>query len=132
MDIAPSIVPLASKCAYCGGEHPVQPEGKRGVPRCDRERFVRCVVFSFPMLRRQASGLTPWRPDKWARWWRTSGAQTSGSYHAVAFCLSLWSGCNDRFWKRRGYEFDVVRAFGTWDHAHREAFLSWCANPWRP
>lgn len=123
-----------SKCVYCGYKYKLGyfPGEKYEVrPHCDRERFVAGVVFSFPMLRRDMPGLTPWDPIKWARAWR-GGAQTSGSYHAVAFCLSLWAGCNADEWRRRGYSFDVVAAFGVWDDRHRAAFLKWCANPWRP
>jgi hypothetical protein len=123
-----------SKCVYCGnyklGYFPGEKFEQK--PHCTDERFVFGVVYSFPILRREAPGLTPWDPRKWARWWRDSGAQTSGSYHAVAFCLSLWGGGNLVEWKRRGYSFDVIAAFGVWDDSHRAAFLKWCVNPWRP
>lgn len=123
-----------SKCVYCGGFKLGYFPGEKFEPRahCDRERFVAGIIYSFPTLRREAPGLTPWDPEKWARWWKTSGALTAGSRHAVAFCLSLWAGCNADHWKRRGWSFDVVAAFGSWDERHRAAFLKWCANPWRP
>lgn len=120
------------RCVYCEWFHFDQPPERRGAPCCLNERFVRGIIYRFPMLRRDAPGLTPWKPEKWARWWRTSGAQTSGSYHAVAFVLSVWSGENSDFWRRRGYSFDVVRAFNSWDPNHRAAFLAWAQNPWWP
>lgn len=120
------------KCVYCEAFHFLPTAPNEQYRLCTNERFVRGVVYSFPMLRRDVPGLTPWKPIKWAKWWRTSGAQTSGSYHAVAFCLSLWSGCNADEWKRRGYSFDVVAAFGVWDDRHRAAFMAWTQNPWRP
>jgi len=122
-----------SKCVFCGAYKLGYFPGEKYEPRahCTNERFVTGVIYSFPMLRRETPGLTPWEPIKWARYWR-GPAQTSGSYHAVAFCLSLWAGCNAEEWKRRGFSFDVVAAFGAWDDRHRAAFLKWCANPWRP
>ena len=99
------------------------------------DRFVRKLIFSFPSLHRTAPGLTPWNPTMWAKWWRTSGAQTSGTYHAVALCLSVWSGGNRDAAGRKwftGYEFDAARAMGSWDNAHRAAFLKWVADPWWP
>lgn len=126
------------KCVYCEQHHFTPRPLKRGsfereekIELCTAERFVRGVLYSFPILRRDAPGLTPWKPLKWARWWRTSGAQTSGSYHAVAFVLAVWSG-SGKEWVRRGYTFDVVRAFGCWDDGQRGAFLKWAMNPWWP
>ncbi len=120
------------KCVYCEAHHfvPVDLKKEKYVP-CTAERFVRGIIYSFPILRRDAPGLTPWKPLKWAKWWRTSGAQTSGSYHAVAFVLSVWSG-SGKEWIRRGYVFDVVRAFGCWDEGQRGAFRAWTQNPWWP
>jgi hypothetical protein len=119
------------KCVYCEAFHFTPRTEKEKIRPCIAERFVRGLLYTFPMLRRDCPGLTPWKPLKWARWWRTSGAGTSGSYHAVAFVLSVWSG-SGKEWIRRGYTFDVVRAFGTWDEAHRAAFNAWCQNPWWP
>lgn len=115
------------KCVYCGSYH-FDPNTR---PHCTSERMVG-IIYTFPVIRRDAPGLCPWKPEKWARWWRNSGAQTSGSYHAVAFILSVWAGLNADHWKRRGYVFDFVKAWGYWDNAHRAAFLRWAQNPWWP
>lgn len=121
------------KCTYCCGVH-FRPE-MPGTPCCTEEKFVRGLIYKFPMLRRQAPGLAPWNPTKWARWWRTSGAQTGGSYHVVAFVLSVWSGGNRSNDGKRwipGYDFDLVRALQTLDEAHRRVIQEWIANPWWP
>jgi hypothetical protein len=125
------------KCVYCACHHLLPTtEAEKKEPRfrpCLEERFVTWVLWQFPILRRhEAPGVTPWKPETWAKWWRTSGAQTSGSYHAVAFVLSVWAGENTDYWKRRGYSFDIVRAWGSWDDAHRAACLHWLNHPWRP
>jgi hypothetical protein len=116
------------KCTYCEAHH-WRPDVV-GAPCCKEAGFVQGVIAWFPMLRRSPH-LQPWKPLKFARYWRTSGAQTSGSYHAVAFVLSVWSG-SSKEWKARGYSFDVSRAFQCWDDQHRDAFRRWAANPWWP
>lgn len=114
-------------CVYCGWHH-LYPETR---PHCTSERMV-ALIYTFPVLRRDAPGLCPWEPEKWARAWRKGGMQTSGSYHAVAFILSVWAGSNADHWKRRGYSFDMVRALGVWDESQRGAFLKWAQRPWWP
>jgi hypothetical protein len=121
------------KCVYCTRAHlrPAEP----GTSCCTEERFVRGLVYTFPMLHRNVPGIAPWNPEKWARWWLTSGAQTGGSYPAVAFVLHVWGGAGKEaraYWKRRGYEFDISAALQSWDEAHRNAFRRWAANPWWP
>lgn len=122
-----------SRCVFCNYHKLGHFPGEKFEPRahCTSERMV-ALIYSFPILKREAPGLTPWKPERWAKWWRTSGAQTDGSVHAVAFILSVWAGCNADHWKRRGYSFDVVRAFGSWDDRQRAAFLKWAQNPWWP
>lgn len=118
-------------CVYCGEVHFTPRDKNEKIELCTRERFVRGIVYTFPSLRRDCPGLTPWDAVKWARWWRTSGARTSGSHHAVCFVLSVWSGGNKE-WKRKGLDFDCARAFGSWDQEHRAAFLKWAERPWWP
>lgn len=120
-----------SKCVFCDNYKVGYFPGEKFEPKahCINERTV-ALVYSFPILKREAPGLTPWEPEKWARWWRTSGAQTSGSRHAVAFILAVWAGYNSDYWKRRGYSFDLVRAWSCWDDRQRGAFLRWAQSPW--
>jgi len=133
------------RCVYCKAESkadaiyhftaidPKTGKPTPGVPVCTSEKFVRGVVAQFHSLRR-SPGLAPWDPFVFARYQR-GPARTGGSYHAAAFVLSVWSGGNrDSDGKQwfRGYDFDAVKAMGSWDYEHREAFLRWCQNPWWP
>lgn len=108
------------------------------------------LAQQFPTLRR-AEGLVPFDPEKLDRWACTTASH--GGLFAARFVLSVWSGRGARYkyTKRlkdkqgevyahlfrvetpwRAGPFDAVDAMGTWDAAHREAFLSWVRDPWWP
>lgn len=116
----------AYRCIYCEGYH-ARPDVP-GTPGCNRAEFVIRVVQRFPSLR-DSPHLTPWSAEKFARYWRTSGAITGGSGHAVAFVLNVW---NSEWAIKARWPFNIVRAMGTWDHWHRRAFLEWCERPYLP
>jgi hypothetical protein len=130
----------AYRCLYCEGHHrkPDTPgvfqQNPWGSPKglgetyCHRARFVIEVVNRFPSLR-NSPHLMPWSAEKFARYWRTSGAITGGSGHAVAFVLNVW---NSEWAVSHRWPFNIVRAMGTWDHAHRRAFMEWCERPYLP
>jgi hypothetical protein len=108
------------------------------------------LARSFPTLHK-ADGLDPWDPDRLDHWAATHPAVTTGSRHAARFVLAVWVGraCmapgltehevdEDTLYSYRCESpwasgiFDVVDAFGTWDHRHQEAFLAWARDPWWP
>jgi hypothetical protein len=63
---------------------------------------------------------------------------SGGEREAVLFVLSVWNSSTN--WHEAaglcrsdgpmGGRFDVHRALGTWDQAHRDAFLAWARDPW--
>lgn len=118
-------VPLVTNCAYCGRLHVYRPSG--GV-HCHYGRFVVEIVESMPSLRNAPR--MPWSATKFYRWFRTWPGITSGSHHAAAFVLSVWDSTGP--WSKGKYAFNVVRAFQSWDEAHRDAFRRWAAKPWWP
>jgi hypothetical protein len=77
-----------------------------------------------------------WSVERLSAWWK-SGAPTGGSRHVAAFLLNVWN-CSTTAseWARYGFRglgaFNVVKAMGTWDPAHRDAFLRWCREPFFP
>lgn len=67
--------------------------------------------------------------------WHNGPAATSGSRHAAAFVLSVWSGLTQ--WRDTqlresgsGWKFDLHEALQAWDDAHRAAFAAWAKDPW--
>ncbi len=55
----------------------------------------------------------------------------SGGQHAVNLALEIWSRRIE--WKRYGFEkFCLPAALGTWDLAHKKAFLAYVENPFFP
>jgi hypothetical protein len=57
-----------------------------------------------------------------------SNHASTSALHAARFVLALWNSHVD--WECG--RFDAVRALGTWDQAHRVAFLVWATQPWWP
>jgi hypothetical protein len=112
-------------CLFCGEVHVRRKMDDKYT--CGVARFV-ALVQSFPSLRR-APYCMPWRAVKFATWAKTSPSITSGSHHAAAFVLSVWHGSA---WPHKALAFDVVRAMGSWDESHRNAFRAWALNPWWP
>jgi hypothetical protein len=87
-----------------------------------------CMVAlarSFPTLAQQADGLDPFDPEKLDRW-ACGPVPSSGALHAARFVLGVF---NPRARWQCG-RFDALAAIGTWDQAHRAAFVSWVASPW--
>ena len=95
----------------------------------------------FPTLR-DADGVDPWDPLTLLRWLCTSPAVTGGGEVAARFVLSIWS---EDDWHAVALEhgfvkpdstyprpFNVREAFGRWDNAHVQAFLSWINDPFFP
>lgn len=85
------------------------------------------IAARFPSLRGKP-GTKPWDPLALDLWAYQGKAVTGGSLHAARFALSIWN--HDASWKVG--PFNLVAAFGTWDEAHREAFLAWCREPFFP
>jgi hypothetical protein len=67
-----------------------------------------------------------WSAPEVERFACRSAAATSGSRHACAFLLGVWSNAYTYACGR----FDVHKALATWDDEHRAAFLSWAQAPW--
>lgn len=95
--------------------------------RRDHRGAMSRLAEAFPTLRESVPGVRPWDPEAIDTWLDTSGAVTSGSRDAAAFVLGVW---NPNAQGR--VAFDVHRALGTWDRAHRAAFLAWATAPWWP
>ena len=56
---------------------------------------------------------------------------SSGQKRAIEFCLNVWN--QDTDWTEFGYQnFNFASAFGTWDDAHKAAFLAWAKDPFFP
>ena len=87
------------------------------------ERLL-ALSASFPTLR---GVLDRWDPEALDRW-ACGPVPGSGAFHAAAFCLSVYNA--DAPWQCG--PFDLQRALGTWDAAHRAAFLAWVRAPWWP
>ncbi len=109
------------------------------------------LALSFPTLR-GADGVEPFDPvvlDEWA----CGPAPCHGGLLAARFVLAVFHGSAGRVGKRRKTPerdewrgahrfsvdtqwrcgiFDIVDALGTWDHAHRSAFVAWAREPWWP
>ena len=106
------------------------------------------LARTFPTLDR-AGGVEPFnavRLDAWAY-----GPEPShGAQHAARFLLAVYVGrAFNRVVDHRPQDdratflftidaawncapFDVVNAMGTWDAAHRAAFVAWASDPWWP
>lgn len=84
------------------------------------------LARSFPTLT-AAKGLEPWSPEELEAW-ACGPVPGSGALHAARFVLAVWNA--NASWECGGFE--VVKALGAWDAAHRAAFLSWAAQPWWP
>ena len=95
------------------------------------ERMTR-LCESFPVLR-DAAGVHPWNPEVFAR--GTKG-RSNAEKQAAAFVLGVWAGTTrEPYWLKGPFkvvEFDAVYAFQIWDDQQREAFLSWCRDPFFP
>lgn len=104
---------------------------------------------TLPTLDR-ADGATPFEPDV-LDGWACGPVPCHGALHAARFVLAVWSGRAgvvgkprhrpknwDGEWRFpvdspwRSGPFDVVDALGTWDGAHRAAFVAWAQRPWWP
>ena len=85
------------------------------------------LAEAFPTLRDDVPGVRPWNASTLDAWLGTSPAVTSGSRDAAAFVRGVWNGNVE--WS---VAFDVYRALGCWDGAHRAAFLTWASAPWWP
>ncbi len=108
------------------------------------------LALSFPALE-TADGVEPFDQialDEWAR-----SAASHGGMLAAQFVLAVFHGRAGHVGKPRKTPerdewhgkyrfnvdthwrcgiFDIVDALGTWDHAHRAAFVAWAREPWWP
>ena len=95
--------------------------------------FVPAVEGSSIVLRRDGrtilryAELHSWDAERLDRW-ACGLVPGSGAFHAAAFCSSVYNA--DAPWQCG--PFDLQRALGTWDAAHRAAFLAWVRAPWWP
>lgn len=102
-----------------------------------RQRLID-MALEFPCLRRAAhkdgAPILPQQPlhpyadlsailQDLANW--STRAGSSAGVQATAFVLEVYNG-NGGF---DHPDFDLVRAIGTWDSAHRRAFAKWAAEP---
>ena len=98
---------------------------------------LECLARSFPALQRAPSDLfqSSWDAVRFAEHYRTG---SGGEKDAALFVLSVWNPTTN--WRKvarlardrtpMGGFFDVHRALGNWDPAHRRAFLEWARDPW--
>lgn len=100
------------------------------------ERYWR-LIQSFHAMRHcpnlvEANGPQSWLHVMWMQVWIPDPQDPHMDDEVkwvVVFLLNVWStGGTDRPWPA----FDLFRAMGAWDDAHRKAFIQWCANPVRP
>ncbi len=82
------------------------------------------LTASFPTLRGVLDEWDPVRLDEWA----CGPEPGSGAFRAAQFVLSVFNSEAD--WQCG--RFDLQRALGTWDAAHRAAFMAWLQSPWWP
>lgn len=109
------------------------------------------LARTFPTMH-QAEGLDPFDPDVFDAW--AQKGLSRGAVFAAQFILTVWSGRAGRLsdkprktpakdtwhgvhrWNLDSHwrigPFDVVDAMGTWDAAHRNAFVAWAQDPWFP
>jgi len=112
-----------------------------GADNCEQ---MRRLCASFPCLR-EVPGSDPWDAHTLLAW-VLGPAPSSGGWHAALFVLQVWN-CGEDWCQvacelglldasAEGFQpfqpFNVARAFGTWDEAHREAFRAWCELPFHP
>lgn len=97
------------------------------------ERMSR-LAESFPTLRGRP-GIRPWDVDVVLEQ-LDAGWPGGGATHALRFVLAVWNPSmlldNLARWLDAGEAFDVHRALGAWDDAHRAAFAAWATRPWWP
>lgn len=86
----------------------------------DRDNLMSSIAETFPTLN-GAPGVRPFDPTRLKRWAR-EGGHGSGSIHAFRFVMEV-----AREHHALG-AFDVVKAVGTWDQAHRAALAAWVAK----
>jgi hypothetical protein len=110
-----------------GESAPALAGGETFVPSFDYGARMSALALSFPSLR-QADGLAPWEPERFAQWMR-SGAPGHGAKCAGQFVLGVWNPSTR--WKGGG-RFDLHEALTIWDEDHRTAFLAWARAPWWP
>lgn len=72
-----------------------------------------------------APGLRPWDAELASA---SVPEMSPGDAHAVRFLLSVWNP-NINWTAGR---FAITDAVPVWGESHRDAFLAWVANPWRP
>jgi len=111
------------------------------------------LCHTFPTLsHKKIPGIYPWKPEELDEW-ACSGVPSHGALFAARFVLAVWSGRAGKVGKPRRIPedkafngdwrfpvdtawrcgpFDVVDALGTWDAAHREAFIDWVRDPMWP
>ena len=148
----------ALKCRKCSEEEQRENlallKKSMGPRRALRETAASSIMtelaLSFPTLR-GADGVDPFDPvalDEWA-----CSVASHGGVLAAQFVLAVFHGRAGRVGKRRKTPekdawfgahrfnvdthwhcgiFDIVDALGTWDHAHRAAFVSWVEDPFWP
>jgi len=92
------------------------------------------LLASFPTLQEWdwscwcSAFITDKGPDGLKARYRT---MCSGSCHAINLALEIWNSHEN--WKKCGFQnFSLRQAMGTWDPAHRKAFLSYVENPFFP
>lgn len=95
---------------------------------------MRLLAGMFPSMRGIFDG--GWSVEALRQWWM-SGAPTGGSRHVAMFLLQVWNmHTTAAEWRREGFKgiepFNAVAALGTWDDAHRSAFVTWCQEPFFP
>ena len=86
---------------------------------------------SFPSLAQWSSvaqaAKRPWDAERFDKW-AAGPCPGHGALEAARFVLSVWNPGTQ--WKCG--RFNLHEALWCWDHAHKEAFLRWCAEPFWP
>lgn len=95
--------------------------------RSKEERMTE-LALSFPALKVEFPGISPWSQDKLNEW-ATSGGPSHGEVCAAEFLLYVWNPGDDTPWAGR---FSLAECLKTWDVFNRFAFLRWAEDPFWP
>lgn len=87
--------------------------------------YILALAASFPCLAHKVESFA-WPRFDVDTWMRAAGPWSSGEKYAAAFIACVW---NPGYAESKGWRFDVLEAFGTWDTGNRRAFLNWAADP---
>ena len=88
------------------------------------KQYIIELARTFPSLRHSV----PRDPEKWDvdQFMNSLGRASSGERQAMLFVATVW---NPIYAESQGWIFKIPEAFGSWDAAHRDAFVEWAKCP---